>query len=204
MKRYPRIAPLILAFTLLFAAAAPLRAATDPAATVEAFHAQLITIMKEAKTLQAQGRFDRLAPTMDQTFDLQRMIKVASTPQWASADAAQRTQLFDAFRRLSIATYAAQFDGYSGEKFESVGERPGPQSTVLVETQIVGSNGDKTGLTYVLKKEGEQWLIADILLDNSVSQLAVRRSEYRRILKDSGIAGLIGTLNKKADDLLAK
>jgi len=131
------------------------------------------------------------------------MIQVASSPQWASADKAQQTRLFDAFRRLSIATYAAQFNGYSGEKFETVGERPGPQNTVLVETRIVESAGSTVGLTYVLKQDGGRWLIADVLLDNSVSQLAVRRSEYRRILKDSGISGLVDTLNKKADELLA-
>jgi hypothetical protein len=32
----------------------------------------------------------------------------------------------------------------------------------------------------------------------------VRRSEYRRILKTSGISGLIGVLNAKADQLLAE
>ena len=34
------------------------------------------------------------------------------------------------------------------------------------------------------------------------TRLAVRRSEYRRVLKTKGIDGLIGTLNAKADQLL--
>ena len=203
MKRFPCITLFVLALALVFPPVGPLQAATGPTAVVEEFHGQLLTIMKEAKTLPVRDRFNRLAPAMDKTFDLERMIQVASSPQWASADKAQQTRLFDAFRRLSIATYAAQFNGYSGEKFETVGERPGPQNTVLVETRIVESAGSTVGLTYVLKQDGGRWLIADVLLDNSVSQLAVRRSEYRRILKDSGISGLVDTLNKKADELLA-
>lgn len=204
MKRFWRVPLFALAFVLVLSPAGPLQAAVGPVAVVEEFHAQLLAVMKEAKALPVQGRFDRLAPTMDRTFDLKRMIQVASSPQWASADDAQKSRLFEAFRRLSTATYASQFDGYAGEKFETVGERPGPQNTVLVETRIVESNGTDVGLTYVVKQEGDQWRIADILLDNSVSQLAVRRSEYRKILKDSGLSGLIDTLDKKTGELLAK
>ena len=204
MKPIRHVAFLFLAVLLVLPGGGPLHAATGPVVTVEAFHDQLLAVMKDANGLPVQARFDRLAGTMDTTFDLRRMIQVASTPQWASADETQRTRLFAAFRQLSIATYAAQFDGYSGEKFETVGERSGPQNTVLVETRIIESTGAKVGLTYVLKQSGERWLIADILLDNSVSQLAVRRSEYRRILKDSGIPGLIDTLDGKAAELLTK
>lgn len=204
MMRFRPLSVLILALFLALSGAASPRAATGPVATVEAFHDQLLAVMKAASTSPVKARFDRLAPTMDETFDLKRMIQVASTPQWASADEAQKNHLFSAFRQMSIATYASQFDGYTGEKFETIGERPGPQNTALVETRIVETNGAATGLTYVLKQTGERWLIADILLDNSVSQLAVRRSEYRRILKDLGIPGLIDSLVQKANELLAK
>lgn len=204
MMRFRPLAAFAFALFLTLSGTSPLRAATGPVATVETFHGQLLAVMKEASSTPIKARFDRLAPTMDKTFDLKRMIQVASTPQWASADEAQRNRLLSAFRQVSIATYASQFDGYTGEKFETVGERPGPQSTALVETRIVEENGNTVGLTYVLKQTGDRWLIADILLDNSVSQLAVRRSEYRRILKDSGISGLIDSLDQKANELLAK
>lgn len=204
MMRFRPLAAFSLALFLILSGTSSLRAATGPVATVETFHDQLLAVMKEANSTPIKARFDRLAPTMDKTFDLKRMIQVASTPQWASADEAQRSRLLSAFRQVSIATYAAQFDGYSGEKFETVGERPGPQNTALVETRIVEGNGNTVGLTYVLKQNGDHWLIADILLDNSVSQLAVRRSEYRRILKDSGVSGLIDSLDQKASELLAK
>ena len=41
-----------------------------------------------------------------------------------------------------------------------------------------------------------------MLLDAGISELAVRRSEYRRVLKTGGVDGLIETLNRKADQLL--
>ena len=46
-------------------------------------------------------------------------------------------------------------------------------------------------------------MIVDILLDNSISQLAVRRSEYRRLLGKKGVDGLIAALNGMSDELIA-
>jgi len=204
MTRLSRTLALALAVVLAWPPIAPLGAALPPSAVVGEFHDQLLAAMKRADTENVRQRFDSLSSAIDKAFDLERMIRVASGAQWTSADAAQRDTLLKAFRRLSIATYASQFDGYSGERFETLGDRPGPQDTVLVQTRIVGSDEDDAGLTYVMKETDSRWLIADVLLDNSISQLAVRRSEYRRILASSGIDGLIDSLNGKADDLLAE
>ena len=176
----------------------------SPSAVVEGFHAALLDTMKNAEKLGVQGRFERLAPAMDAAFDFTTMIRVAATRRfWNDADADQRQELLDTFRRLSIATYAAQFDGFSGQRFETVGERPGPQGTTLVATKIVDSDGSDVGLTYVLKKsDSGRWKIADVLLDDSISQLAVRRSEYSNILRASGIAGLIAELREKSEKIL--
>jgi ABC-type transporter MlaC component len=40
------------------------------------------------------------------------------------------------------------------------------------------------------------------LLDNTISELAVRRSEYRRVLKRDGIDGLIAILEAKTRNLV--
>ncbi len=70
-------------------------------------------------------------------------------------------------------------------------------------TRIIDPDGSDVGLTYVVKKtDSGAWKIADVLLDDSISQLAVRRSEYSNILKGSGVEGLIRELEGKADKLL--
>ena len=199
------IIPPILSFVLVLGTVLPLCAApASPSATVGKFHDHLLSVMKEAENLSVRDRFQRLTDPIDEAFDLWRMIRVASSPQWKSASDSEQRQLFDTFRRLSIATYAAQFDGYSGQQFKTVSERPGPQKTILVATKIVDSDGTDVGLTYVMKNTENRWLIADVLMDDSISQLAVRRSEYRRILKRSGIQGLLGTLSEKTETLLSK
>ena len=53
-------------------------------------------------------------------------------------------------------------------------------------------------------QSGGAWRIVDVLLDSSISELAVRRSEYARVLRKDGIDGLIATLGEKADALAAE
>jgi len=191
---------LCLAYTTL-----PARAENENGsarAVVEQFHASLLSVMKDAKALGVKGRYDRLAPEIEHAFHLPLMIRVATGSFWGKATEAQRQQLIKAFTRFSVGTYAVQFNGYSGEVFKTVGERPGPQNTVLVHTRIV-DHDKPVDLTYVTKRIKNQWRIIDVLLANDVSELAVRRSEYRQLLKKGGIDGLIVALNDKADALVA-
>ena len=200
--------PFTLKVLLLLAGvltALPAAAQEDPARTViQRFQQSLLAVMKEAKSLGVTGRYQRLQPRIEEAFHLPLMIRVATGSFWRKADKAQQSRLVTAFKRLSISTYANRFDGYSGQVFEIVDQRPGPQKTVLVKTRIVSPGDSPARLTYVVKEFKGQWRIVDILLDNDISELAVRRSEYSRLLKKNGVDALIATLNDKADGLVAQ
>lgn len=177
-------------------------AQSSPSDIVTAFHESLLGVMKKAKTLGVKGRFEKLASPLKQNFHFRLMTQVAAGSYWRKSGPAQIDRLVDAFARLSISTYASRFDGYSGQSFETKGEKPGPQKTILVKTRIIDPGSDPVDLTYVTRKIKGEWRIIDVLLDVGISELAVRRSEYRRVLKIGGIEGLIETLNRKADQLL--
>lgn len=177
----------------------------SPAAVVETFHANLLAVMKEAKNLGPKGRYERLSDPVTQAFNLRLTIRIATGSFWRKANAEQRGRLVEAFRRLSISNYAVQFDGFSGQSFRTVETRDGPHRTMLVQTQLVRPDDGPVGLTYVLKSgRKNDWQIVDVLLDDDISQLAVRRSEYRRILDNRGIDGLITTINDKTKSLIDK
>lgn len=194
------LVPLLTAMFLLAPSAG--WAQSSPSDIVTAFHESLLGVMKEAKTLGVKGRFEKLASPLKQNFHFRLMTQVAAGSYWRKSGPAQIDRLVDAFARLSISTYASRFDGYSGQSFETEGEKPGPQKTILVKTRIIDPGSDPVDLTYVTRKIKGEWRIIDVLLDVGISELAVRRSEYRRVLKTGGIDGLIDTLNRKADQLL--
>ncbi|MEX2450521.1 MAG: ABC transporter substrate-binding protein [Rhodospirillales bacterium] len=174
-----------------------------PKAVVEYFHTALLDVMKNAATLGVRGRYDALAPKVAEVYDLNRWIRLATGQFWREANEEQKQQIESAFQKMSAATYASQFDGYDGETFKTIGERPGPQNTVLVQTQITRADKEPVGLTYVMIEASDRWRVVDILLGDKISQLAVRRSEYSSLLKQSGIDGLISKLKEITGNLLA-
>lgn len=200
MKFHP---PGALVLAALLVAPLPSQAQQATASSViEKFHQTLLSVMKEAESLGVKGRYERLQSPVTEAFHLPLMIRVAAGRFWKRANPGQRERLLAAFTRMSVGNYAARFDGYSGQRFVTLGERPGPGKTRLVATQIVSPGDDPVDLTYVMKNIENRWRIGDVLFDNAISELAVRRSEYRRVLKTGGIDGLIYTLNRKADQLL--
>ena len=197
--------PKVLAVLFVLVAAIPAGAAeVEPRVLVERFQGNLLAVMKEAETLGVKGRYDRLVSSIEETFYLPLMIRIASGPYWKGANQTQRSRLISAFRRMSVSRVATLFDGYAGETFEAIGEKPGPQNTLLVKTRIVIPDKSSVNLTYVAKAIKERWRLIDVIVDDGISELSVRRSEYRRVLQKEGIDGLIAILNKKADELIAR
>jgi phospholipid transport system substrate-binding protein len=72
---------------------------------------------------------------------------------------------------------------------------------VMVHSQIVKANGEPAEVDYLMRKNGDSWLISDIYLDGAISEVATRRSEFAAIPRNEGIDGLIAALNRKADML---
>lgn len=200
-----RLPRLLLTLAMAAAAVLPLRlaaAAETPAATVEALHQTLVTVMREAAEVSVEDRYARLAPTLTATYDFNTMTRLAVGAAWTEAPADQRAALVQAFSRLSIATYAKRFSGYSGERFETVGEKPGPRGTTLVETRLVRPADPPVPLTYVLQKQDGGFRIIDVILEGAISELAVRRSEYAQVLRQGGVDALTRLLDGKADEML--
>jgi phospholipid transport system substrate-binding protein len=191
----------MLLCALVLISSASVSAALSPTAVIDRLHQSLIETMKDAKRLGIDGRHKQLQPILEKTFDFERMIAAAAGSYWTSADEAQRQRLLDAFTDLSVTTYAARFDGFSGESFETLGERQGPRDTVLVDTRLNRTDGPPVPITYVMTERDGEWRIVDVLLDKSISELAVRRSEYNQVLRTSGTEGLAHTLDEKADEL---
>jgi phospholipid transport system substrate-binding protein len=180
---------------------APLHADTgEPAAVVGNFDDTLLVVMGQAKMLGYRGRYDILEPAIDKAFDVPAMTRTAVGPGWAGLSESQRSRLTDAFRRFITATFAVRFDDYGGERFEVQGAKP-MTGGVLVENHLVKSNGERVRINYLTHQTANGWGAIDIYLDGTISELAVRRSEFTAVLKQSGPEGLIATLERKTQQL---
>jgi phospholipid transport system substrate-binding protein len=179
----------------------PAHAESAPSDGIRQFDDALLDSMKNAAALGVKGRYKKLEPVILGVFDVPYMTKVAVGSTWNTLPPEQKQRAWTAFGRFVTATYAAQFDGYSGENFKIVGEQKIRHGT-LVRTELVKSSGEPIALNYVVHDNDIGWQIRDVYLTSTISQIATRRSEFAALLKDGGIENLITTLNKKADGLL--
>lgn len=171
---------------------------------IEQLHATLLEVMRSAEELGFRGRAGRLRPVIERSYDIRFMAEKALGRYWGELGPEQRERMVDAFRRMTVATYAARFDGYDGEAFEVVGNRPSVQDTVLVRSRILrGGGGDPVELTYRLRKTDAGWRIIDVYLRGTVSELAMRRAEYTSVVRREGFESLITALDEKIRELSA-
>jgi phospholipid transport system substrate-binding protein len=175
-------------------------AAIGGSGTVQRLYDALLSTMKNGGTLGGSGRFAKLAPVIRASFDVASMARLSVGPLWTGLSEAQRQEVSESYGRYISAIYADRFDSYNGQKLEVTGEQPASFG-LLVKSRIIKSNGEPVEVDYVMRQNGESWLIADIYLDSAISEVATRRSEFAAILKTQGIDGLIAALNRKADIL---
>ena len=178
----------------------PARAAPGGGDTVQGLYDALLSTMKNGRTLGQSGRFTQLEPVIRRTFDIPSMTRLSVGSSWATLSEAQRQQVTESFGRYISAIYADRFDSYAGQKLQVTGEQPNAGG-VMVKSQIIKANGEPVNVDYMMRRNGNAWLISDIYLDGAISEVATRRSEFAAILKSQGIDGLIAALNRKADVL---
>jgi phospholipid transport system substrate-binding protein len=201
--------PILLAAILALAAGlfwpgSPAAATGEtPRGVAEELDAALLEAMRNAKTLGYEGRYKLLAPVLVATFDFGYMARVSVGRYWRKMDEAQRARLVEAFGKLSIATFAARFDGYGGETFKVLGQEDQPRGVVLVVNHLVKSDGEAVPINYLMRKQKERWRIVDVFLEAKYSELAIKRSEYTSVYKRDGFSGLIAIMESKIADYAA-
>jgi phospholipid transport system substrate-binding protein len=197
---------LLVAIVAILAGVAtqPSHAASDAKGTIDAFDSALLDVMKNADKLGYKGRYDKLTPVIDQTYDLPLMAQISVGPQWQSLTDDQKSKIKEAFRELSIATYASRFDGYGGEQFQITGQNTVGGGDMVIDTKMLRPNDDPVDLNYRLRKGGTDWKIIDVYLSGTISQLADYRSEFSATLRTKGADGLVQLINDKVAALAPK
>lgn len=191
----------------IFVAGAPAITQAQPAdpaaAQIQRFNDALLETMKQAGRLGPQGRYQKLDPVLAANFDLPTMTRFAVGSTWSTLSPTDQAALVRAFRRMTAATYAHNFDGYNNQHFtiEPNVETRGPDK--LVKTHLV-SPSETTNLTYRMRQAGSAWKVIDVYYNGAVSSMLGQRSEYAATLRAGGAAALVKKLNSQADDLLAK
>ncbi len=170
----------------------------SPSTVVRVFYDALLDTMKQGESLGFAGRFAKLDPAVKQAFNLSLMARLSAGPAWQAASPESQKNLVEAFSAFSVANYASQFKKFGGERFEVLGEKPATGGGTIVETRLVTGDGETVTLNYLVRPDEKSVLrIVDVYLDASISQLAMRRSEFSSIIRQRGFDALIDSITDK-------
>lgn len=198
-RRILRVLPIGAALAVL--RVRPTRAAGSPVDTIKTFYDALLPVMQQAKSLGLKGRYDKLDPAIHKAFNLPLMTRLSVGPDWQKLNPDEQKRLIAAFSDLSVSTYAARFDGYSGQHFEVDPNPVQNASGAIVNTKLVQTKDEPIQLNYLVREGDAGWQIVDVFLKGTISELATRRSEFSTVLRRDGAGALVQLIQTRADDL---
>jgi phospholipid transport system substrate-binding protein len=173
--------------------------ASDPAvATIQALDDGLIGIMKSGKSAGMKGRSAAIAPPLDRAYDLPLMTRLSVGSSWTTIAPADQAALVAAFRRMTISQYASNFSSFSGQSFTVDPRVEARGGDKLVRTTLNDPKGSPVAIAYRLRQSGSGWKIIDVFYRNSISRLAIQRSDYAGVLASGGAKALTAHLNALA------
>jgi phospholipid transport system substrate-binding protein len=166
---------------------------------VEQFNGTLLSLLEGDGDFQS--RFDTIEPAVKKAFDLEFMASKVLGRGWKELTPEQKAEWLATFTRLTASNYAGRFVGEKGPAFETLGEEDGTHGTAVVRTQIVAPGKDNTVLTYRLRDTPNGWQVIDCYLNGTVSEIALRRSEYGAVLRRDGFEALVKAVSSKSEQL---
>ncbi len=193
----------VLAYVLcLWSAGSASAASTDPnIAVVEKFHGALLDTMKQGQALGIEGRYKKLEPAVDAAFELSAMTKFAVGPAWSAMSDDDHKSLITAFRRMTIASYARNFDEFKGQLFTVDPNVEIRGADRLVKSQIIPQGQKPVNLVYRIRESSGAPKFIDVIYEY-VSQIATKRADFASTIKSGGATALVKKLNEISDKLM--
>jgi phospholipid transport system substrate-binding protein len=187
---------LITAAGLLQALAARTRAGAPSASDTVADLATQATTVLTATPIGSAERRRELERLLSAHFDMPTIARLTLGRHWRELTPADRKRYTDLFERFVLGTYAVRLDGYAGQTLRLVGERPANED-VMVESRLEGGSDGPIRLDWRLRRQGEQWVIIDLLIEG-ISLVVTQRNEFAALIeRGRGVDALMRELEQR-------
>ncbi len=130
------------------------------------------------------------------TYDIKKMSKIILGKFWSESQANDKAKFIEKFTLYISSNYINRFRdrkdfNYEYKDIDKIGE-----NYRLAYTIFKFSEKEKLKINYMLIKNHNKWLIFDVLLNGSISEIATKKSEFNETLNNGGITSLISLINK--------
>jgi phospholipid transport system substrate-binding protein len=190
----------LLVLTLTFAAQALPAQEAAPDALLQSTTLEVVAAMQRVRDMQG-GQTEEIARLVETKiapiFDFARMTRIAVARNWRLATPGQQAALTAAFKTLLVRTYSTALLSYRDQviEFRTLHSAPGA-TEVTVKSMVRKSGSAPVAMNYDMEKTAAGWKVFDITVEG-ISLVTNYRDSFAQIVRDSGMVGLIETLEKK-------
>ncbi len=139
---------------------------------------------------------------VEKTYNSEKMIRMIIGKEWNEFSQSQKKQIHKVFLEYISLNYNKRFRKINEPNFQIDGKKKIGEKYFYVQTSLIIKGQEKVEINYLLNQtEKKEWKIFDVLLAGSISEIATKKSEFSKIIKDKGIDHLIESLKKKNDEL---
>ena len=199
--RHASVAAALLASAFAAPAADRLIATDTPEATISTLQHGLQALSQQTPHATVDERYKALEPLIVATHDLPYIAEFALRRQWPQIAEADRARFIAAFQRLSVMTYAARFVNVGPNTFRPIAPGAAAEAgRAQVTTAVARAGQPDVSFEYLLQQGSGGWRIVNIVADG-VSDLALKRAEYQRVLASGTLDTLIQELEAQTERL---
>jgi phospholipid transport system substrate-binding protein len=194
---------LLSLFLLAGVLAAPAAHAQDPGApdvlvrnvTLEVV--EMITKDREIKSGNKSKVIEVIESKVLPHFNFTAMTGLAMGQSWNKSTPEQKKRLTEEFRTLLVRTYASALAAFSEQRLEFRPLRARPTDTdVIVNVRVIQPGSQPIPVDYAMEKTAAGWKVYDVMV-GGVSLVANYRTEFNNMVRESGVDGLIKSLQAK-------
>jgi len=131
------------------------------------------------------------------TYDIKKMSKIILGKFWSESQANDKAKFIEKFTLYISLNYINRFRDKKDFNYEYKDINKIGENYRIAHTIFKFSDKEKLKINYMLIKNHNKWLIFDVLLNGSVSEIATKKSEFNETLNNGGITSLISLINKK-------
>jgi len=141
-----------------------------------------------------------LRKTIIERFDFNEMSKRALATQWAKRTPQEKKEFVEMFTNLLEKSYMDRIEAYTDEEIEYNGESI-DNDYAVVKTTVKAKDKEGIPIDYKLTKQGDQWLVYDVVIEG-VSLVNNYRNQFNRIISAGSYAELVKKMKTKEAEIL--
>lgn len=193
-RRPLRLLVLVFGFAL---AASTAGAAQDASGFIQGLVDDALKALAN-KQMSQEDKAKEFRTLLDKDFDMPRISRFVLGHYWKDASDQERQKFLALFEEYVVRSYAARFSEYSGETVKVMGARPESETTTLVRSEILRTNGAPPAkVDWRVHKDGDDFKIVDVDVEG-VSMIVTQREEFSSVIqRNGGVAGLNHELEQK-------